>query len=358
MAMVELFSGQTGDLPAWLDGSGPASDLVLGTRATLIRNLAGLQFPGKTAAVELQAVLEEVENAVRRQDGLQEILEDWTLHSLGELTAVQRNSLLEKLLISRQATRRAEGLYLLSSPGLDNAINFNDRDHLRLTGFSSGFNPEGAVARASRLERALENDISYAYQEDLGYLTSTPTRVGTGLVLTALLHLPGLVMVDEVDKIINALHQLRFSVAGWKGGRSSVRGALFLVSSQVTLGKDESEIQDDFKFHVGKVLTHEKTAREQLFARDPLAIQDTVFRDLAILQSARLITSQECFDRLSSLRLGLGLGLLPGISVALLNRLLLWQQSAHLSLSADGPGSPEGVQALRASFLRENLRSE
>ncbi len=351
--MSELFA--TGDfpLPGYLDGSGPAADLVLGTRAVLVRNLAGVQFPGHAAAGELEAVRQEVEGAIQATD----LCAGWSRHRLAELAQDQRHSLLEKLIISRQVANDPEKSVLLGSSDLSRSLTINDRDHLRLAGFASGFDPAAAGARVLELEGALETRLGFAYQEALGYLTSEPTRVGTGLVFTAFLHLPGLVMADEVDKIVNALHQLRFRVSGLRGAGTTVRGALFRVTSQVTLGRDESEIQEDFSFHVGKVLLHEKSARQQLFEQDPLAMEDAVHRSLATLQAARLITSQECFDRLSHLRLGVGLELLPHLTVPQLNRLLLWQQSAHLGLVHGNFPSPTQIQALRASFLRELLGS-
>ena len=352
--MSRILGSEAYPLPDWLDGSGPAADLVLGTRALVVRNLEGVKFPGAADAAELAAVAEEVQGVAREHEQFR----DWEELRLSRLNEGQRNSLVEKLFVSPRVVREPGETLLLGSPRLDRAVCVNASDHLRFAGFSSGFDPEGAAAKVLALEEALESQLRFAYQESLGYLTSEPTRLGTGLVFTAYLHLPGLVMADQIDKIVNALQQLRFNISGLRGAGASVRGSLFRISSQVTLGRDEQEIQDDFSFHLGKVILHEKSARQQLYEGDGLAIEDAVRRSHATLRAARLITGQECFDRLSHLRMGLEMGLLPDLTVAQLNRMLLWQQGAHQGLIHQESLSPREIQARRASFLREILGSE
>ena len=175
--------------------------------------------------------------------------------------------------------------------------------------------------------------------------------------LAAFLHLPGLVLADEIDKILNALRQLRFSIRGLFDQGSTVRGAVFQVSNVVTLGRDEEEIVTDFSYHVQKVLEHERSARRQLYARDRLWLEDLVHRSLAVLRSARMITSQETFDLLSNIRLGAGLGILPGLAPGLLNKALFGQQTGHLQASSAEPLSGNARAIARASFLRELFES-
>lgn len=340
-----------GEPTPWLDGSGPAAETVLFTQARLSRNLAGFHFPIQAGTGELATILAELQTWVAQSP----FAAGWHFLDLEDLADWQRKLLLEKHLVTSRSIREPLHCGLLAGPGGGLSALVNEEDHLRLTACSPGFDPGAAAAAVAGFETELEKEFGFAYQEDLGYLTSWPGSVGTGLHLAALLHLPGLVLVDQVDKIINAMQQLRFTVRGLFGRGGTVRGCLFLVTSQVTLGRDEEEIVGDFGYHVGKVLLHENSARQQLHARDRLWLEDLVHRSWAVLKSARLITSQETFDRLSHLRLGAALGILPEFPPGQLNRLVLGQQPAHLQHAAGESLNGNERARLRASFLRREL---
>lgn len=336
---------------AWLDGSGPAGETVLFTQARLSRNVAGFHFPIQAGTGELATILAEMETWLTQSP----FAAGWHFLDLEDLADWQRKLLLEKHLVTARSIREPLHCGLLASPGGSLTGLVNEEDHLRLTATCPGFDPAAATAAVAGFETELEKEFGFAYQEDLGYLTSWPGSLGTGLHLATVLHLPGLVLADEIDKIINAMQQLRFTMRGLYGRGGTVRGCLFLITSQVTLGCDEEEITNDFSYHVGKVLLHESSARQQLHARDRLWLEDLVHRSFAVLRSARLITSQETFDRLSHLRLGVGLGILPELGPGLLNRLVLGQQGAHLQHAAGESLTGNDRARVRASFLRNEL---
>jgi len=162
-------------------------------------------------------------------------------------------------------------------------------------------------------------------------------------------------MADEIDKVLNAMRQLEFGVRGLAGEGRTVRGALFRIGNLTTLGRDESEIAEDFAVHVGKVILYERAARELLVGRDRRALEDLAWRGLATLGTARLMTTQETWDCLSHARLGAGLDLIPGRDWSVYNRLLVRHQGAHLELAAGRALDSRGKAAARADLLREHF---
>lgn len=346
--MSNLFDPWDPEPADWLNGDGPSADIVIGTRARLARNLTGFSFPHHQSAAELETVFLELRKVLSACPGLS----DGEFLSLAEIPDVQHQLLQEAHLASPALLRDPQfrGLMISRCHNLIGMV--NEEDHLRLVALASGFAPETVSASVAELDAELEKVVGFAYRDDLGYLTTSPTNVGTGLRVSVLVHLPGLVLAEQIEKILNALRQLRFSVRGLAGPGSSVKGAVFQISNLVTLGREEEEIVNDFNFHVGKVLLHEKTAREQLYARDPLMLDDMAHRSLATVQSARMITSQETFDRLSHVRLGASLGILPSLAPELLNTALIGQQTAHLELSSGRPLQGKAKAEARASFLR------
>lgn len=346
--MNPFFSRIEDRVPSWLDAAGPDADIVVSTRARLSRNLWAFPFPGRASDVELQTVRGEL----HRKGQADPRFAGGHFLAFESLDAGELRCLQEMNLAGLSAAHHVQGRGLVLSAGLDSCLVINDEDHLRLVAFAPGFAPAPALEAALQMDRELEGEVEFAFNPELGYLCACPTNVGTALRMSALLHLPGLVLAGEIEKLLNALRQLQFAVQGVFGRGSTVRGALFQVSNLVTLGRSEEEVAEDFATHVGKIVNYERFARRQLYERDPLGLQDMAQRSLAVLRQARLMSTQEAFDLLSSVRLGAGLGILPGLELGRLNLVLSRQQSSHLELAAGRSLASREKLSARADLLR------
>ncbi len=345
--MREFFADLVQRMPAWLDASGPEAGIVLSTRARLARNLRAFPFPHHASAVELATVRGEL----GRRLGECPDLAAAQLLELGELEDRELRLLVECGLVGADLVSQPQSraLYAVSE---DRFVLVNEEDHLQLIALRSGFAPNSALDAAMDLDRRVEDLIDPAFDEEWGYLTASPAGVGTGLRLSVLLHLPGLVLAGEIEKICNALGQLQFKVQGLYQKGRSVRGAIFQVSNLVCLGQSETEMARDFRFHLGRLIQHERNARDQLLARDPVGVEDMVHRNLAILRSARLITSQEAIDRLSHVRLGVDLGVVAAPGLDCLNEVYRRSRKAHLEALADRKLDSKALSQARADYLR------
>ena len=339
------------DLP-WLDGSGADADVVVSTRVRLARNLAGEPFTHGNDASRL----------VRRRRDLAARLGHcpafdaaWSL-DLATLDDLERLALTEMHLASPDLVREPEGRGLVISRDRCRAVMINEEDHLRLQVFRAGFEPRAACNEALACDTGLEGELELAYSDEFGYLTACPTNVGTGCRLSVLIHLPGLVLGGEIEKILNSLRQLQFAVRGLFGEGSAVRGALFQISNLATLGHSEQDLEAEFSRRVAKVVQYERLALGRICDRDRMAVEDLAHRALAVLQHARVLTSQEAFDRLSQVRLGVVLDILPRIDMGRLNTALVRHQTAHLQLVAGHTANQTERGVMRADFMRALLR--
>jgi len=335
----------------WLDASGPSAGVVVTTRVRLARNLAGHRFTHHAGESELRALRQVVGE---RLADCPLFAVAWRL-DLASLTPLELKCLQEKHLASAELIREPKNRGLVLARDLVRSVMVNEEDHLRLQVFHSGFAPREACTAALDLDREVESELEFAFSDELGYLTTCPTNVGTGMRISVLIHLPGLVLAGEIEKILNSLRQLQFAVRGLFGEGSAVRGALFQISNLVTLGRSEQQLIEDFARHVTKVIDYERLARERLVARNAPGVKDMAHRSLAILRSARLITMQEAFDRLSHVRMGVELGILPALETGLLNRALVQQRSAHLQLRAGRELKGRDRSEERARYLRDLL---
>src|SRR5438309_1958533 len=103
---------------------------------------------------------------------------------------------------------------------------------------------------------------------------------------------------------------------------------------------------------------YEEQAREILLQKEPTEEADKTWRAYGLLKYARKLTFEETMNLLSGVRLGVGLNLIPGLSVYTLNKLLIFTQPAHLAaLEGRQTGDPE-LPTARATYVRRVLETE
>ncbi len=336
----------------WLDASGPHADIVLSTRIRLARNLQGFSFGLRASASDRRAVGELARDAAEAAP----LLQGGSAFAIEDLTASGRRVLLERHLVSTELIGGSEGsppssatLLLAGRESL--GVMVNEEDHLRLQSLVSGFR----LREAWQVVNELGHRLRYAYHAEFGYLTSCPTNVGTGLRASVLMHLPGLVLTQEIAKVLQGISQVGLTFRGLYGEGSEVVGNFFQISNQTTLGKSEEDLIDQLQKVVQQVIHYEKAARGILQRDAPSVIEDKVWRAYGLLRYARSISFEEVMNLLSGVRLGVGLKLLPALSVYTLNQIMIFSQAAHLEQAAGRPLNPSETDLYRASYVRRTL---
>ena len=336
----------------WLRGSGPENDIVLSSRIRVARNLSGYHFSDKLGASEQEHLLEEVERAVV---GIP-LLNDAYFLEYRSLKDLDRQFLLERHLISREhASEKGEKALVVARNEVV-GIMVLEEDHLRSQVFQSGLNLIEAWRLMDKVDSALEAKLNFSFHASLGYLTACPTNVGTGLRASCMVHLAGLMMTKQVNKVLQALSKLNLAARGFYGEGTQAAGNFFQFSNQMTLGQPEGEIVDGLERVMRQVIEHEKEARNYLMEKRRAKVEDQIWRALGTLKAARLMSSQEALGLLSLVRLGVDLGFIGNLSKPNLNALFLFMQPAHLQkLNASDLNSSERDQK-RAELLRNRLK--
>lgn len=343
----------------WLEATGPDSHLVLSTRVRLARNLAGGVFGSRATEQERMTVLRTVEGAARDT----ELLRSALLVRLDRHDHFDRQLLHERHLVSKELAgldrpsgQARPGAALLYHDGL--GVMINEEDHLRLQTLASGFALGAAYARLDRLDAELGRRIPVAFHPQFGYLTSCPTNVGTGMRASVLIHLPGLVLTKEIAKVLQGLSQVGLTYRGLYGEGSEVVGNFFQLSNQTTLGKSEQDLLDHLGKMVRQVMRYEEQARAMLQREAPVILEDKVWRAYGLLTHARSLSFDEAMNLLSGVRLGVGMGLISGVTLYTLNRLLICCQPAHLALLEGTDPDDPSLAVRRAAYVRRMLAGD
>jgi protein arginine kinase len=336
----------------WLRGTGPESDIVMSSRIRLARNVASFPFANRASAYQKS----EIEGLLRDKVARLEIEPRLEYINIPTLSPLDRQFLVERQLISRElaATEGPRGVAV--TPRETISVMINEEDHLRLQVMRSGFTLDEAWQDIDHVDDLLEARVCYAFSDEFGYLTACPTNVGTGMRASVMLHLPALVLTKQIEKVFRALQKINLAVRGLYGEGSRASGDFYQISNQVTLGKSETQILNEIREVIPQIITYERQARNAMIRESRQATQDRVSRAHGTLCSATMMTSEETMDLLSSVRLGVNLGLLEDVNIGTVNELFIHTQPAHLQKLRGALLDGEERNAARATYLRMRLR--
>lgn len=324
-----------------------AYGITVSSRIRLARNLRGLPFPDQAPPAVRAEVRQQVMSAAGESLPVQKVL--------AESTALFRQHLFEEHLISHYLVESRPDSAVCLNEARTRGVMVNEEDHLRIQSLKPGLALNAVWQDVNELDNELESRLDYAFSSSLGYLTSCPTNVGTGMRASVLLHLPALVLMGEIEPIINGLNKIGLTVRGCWGEGTAALGHMFQVSNQLTLGMPETRIVHDLEEIVKEIAGHERNARERLKRERNRYAEDLAARAQGVLASARLMTTQEALERLSELRLGIALGLVRKFEMQAVDRLLLEVQPAHLQTKAGRSLDSEERDWMRAERLRSEL---
>ncbi len=335
----------------WLRGNGPESDIVISSRIRLARNLAQFPFPNRAD----DTTRSEIEAQLREKIGNLHIGSKITYVDVNQLESLDRQFLVERQLISREHSEShgARGVGIGDEENI--SLMINEEDHLRIQVLRSGFALEDGWNAINRLDDAIEEQVTYAFSGQFGYLTACPTNVGTGIRVSVMLHLPALVITREIQKVFQALQKIQLAVRGLYGEGSQAMGDFYQISNQVTLGKSEEKLIGDLRDVVPNIISYERRVRNALVKDNRESLHDQISRAYGILKNAQTISSEETMHLLSSVRMGVNLGLIDDLEIPTVNELFIHTQPAHLQkLRKEHLASAERNVA-RATYLRSRL---
>jgi protein arginine kinase len=332
---------------------GPHDCIVMSSRVRLARNLKDAAFPGWAKKPERIKVMETIRPAV---ESLPE-MKDAFSEAMDNLGALDKQILVERHLISREHAAKSSGSGLVLNREETFCVMINEEDHLRMQALRPGLQLREAWSAIDKFDSALEKKLDYAFNNDLGYLTACPTNLGTGIRVSAMLHLPGLVLAEQINPIIQSVNKLGLAVRGLYGEGTEALGNVFQVSNQMTLGETEMTIVERLDKVLLQIIEHEENARQTLLEKKPKVVFNHIGRAYGILANAHSISSKETMNLLSLMRLGVDLGLFPEVNRSLVDELFIVTQPAHLQKQFSDKLTAEERDLLRSDMVRERLKN-
>lgn len=336
----------------WLRESGEVSDIVISSRIRLARNLADFPFIRRCSESDRTAVEKACHQAISQVESWRDLI----YVDVSSLQSLDRQFLVERQLISRELAEASGARSVAIEPHETFSLMINEEDHLRLQVIHAGLNLQTAWEQINEIDNLLDERLNYAFHERLGFLTACPTNVGTGMRVSVMLHLPALVITQEIEKAFRSLQKIGLAVRGLYGEGSQAMGDFYQISNQQTLGRGEEELLKQVSDVIPMIVHYERKARDFLMKESRQDLHDRVSRAYGILCTAQTISSEETLHLLSSVRMGVNLGLIKDLDISAINKLFIHTQPAHLQKIRGSELETADRNIQRALYLQSHLR--
>ena len=349
MLIESIFDGKS----EMTEGSAKKCPVVLMTRIRLARNLSKTPFPGWAKLPQRTQVLETCLPAVASLNQMKSGI----TAEVEELSELEKQILVERHLISRELSGAPEKAGVVISKDQSVSVMINEEDHLRIQVIKSGYRFKQAWNSVNVVDSTLEDELDYAFSSRIGFLTACPTNVGTGMRASAMMHLPALVISNQMEKVVRAVNQLGIAVRGLFGEGSDASGSIFQISNQTTLGESEEEIIKRLSSVLKTIIDQEMNAREKILEKDPNKLFDKIGRAYGILQNSRLLSSSECMNLASLVRFGVDLEMFPEETRNTVDRMFIECQPGHIQHLAGKSIDTNERDAFRSEYLRKQFEN-
>lgn len=331
----------------------PKSNIVISSRVRFARNLKERPLPAIAKKPVLLSLMEEMKEAIMMLPEMEAAV----AKKLEDLTLLEKQILVERHLMSCEHAAKGPGSALVLNQTETLSVMINEEDHLRMQAILPGLQLQRVFDMMHAVDNQLEEKLDFAFHPTLGYLTACPTNVGTGMRASVMLHLPGLVISEQINKIINSVNKMGLVVRGLYGEGSDAKGNLFQISNQTTLGEKEETILQRLSEVIEQILQHEQNARMIFLQQQPEVLLDQIGRAYGILLHAYSIMTKEALNLLSLLKLGIDLHFLPEENREVIDALFVETQPAHLQRGAkQSKMSAKERDLLRATLIRTKIK--
>ena len=281
-------------MSSWYTSHAPEDDIAVSTRIRLARNLSGLPFPARMTPEQRKELNLKVKNAVLQSNT--PFAKSLKYIDMADVPQTEIAAMVERHIISPEFAEENADRAIIISADESISIMIGEEDHVRIQVILGGLQLEKAYDTAEQLDSLLYNELHFAFDRSLGFLTECPTNLGTGLRASVMLHLPVTESNGEISSIAETVGKIGFTVRGMYGEGSKASASMYQVSNQITLGISEKNAIDNLKIITAQLIDKERKARNSL---NKIKLEDMCFRALGTLQNCRVLSSKEMMDLLS-----------------------------------------------------------
>ena len=236
--------------------------MINSTRIRVARNLADYPLGTAVTAEQRRQIESKVVTALNSFDG--ELKGKY--YSLASMTEAEKNQLIQDHFLFKGGDKYLESCGLERDwPEARGIFHNNDKtflvwvneeDQLRIISMQQGSNIRQVFERLSKAAAKIEEKAKFANDEHLGYITSCPTNLGTGMRASVHIKLPKLGKNQEQFQAIADKYYVQ--IRGAHGEHTETDDGVFDISNLRRLGRNEVDLVQDMYNGVKAMINAEK----------------------------------------------------------------------------------------------------
>lgn len=328
----------------WYKTESENNDVVVASKVRLARNVKNIPFPCRMSNEARKSLCRKIYALIQNS----EFAGEFDYIELSSLSDSQKTALYEKGYISREMLLQKSYGALLLSKDESYSVMLCEEDHIRLVAKCAGMALGSAYKKADRLDNVIIKSVRIAFSDRLGFLTSNPMHLGTGMKASLVLHLPAIDYRGMIGALTTMVNKLGFSVSPLFDSN----GSFFELSNSISLGITEESAIENLNAICEQIMYQERKLRKELLEYGDF--EDRIFRALGTLKMARKLTTKEFFELISLARLGVELDDFD-LTYEKTDDMLHSLGTASIISSADGQLDSEDAYRIRAQYIRDNL---
>ncbi|MEN8138905.1 MAG: phosphagen kinase [Bacteroidota bacterium] len=232
-----------------IDNPDPDGKYVLSTRIRVGRNLKNIPLGSMISNEERNDIADIIQSALAKLTG--DLSGNY--YALNNMPETVREEMINDHFLFKQGDRFMEaaglnrdwpeGRGIFHNEKKNFLVWVNEEDQMRIISMQKGSDIKAVFYRLISALDQLEKELTFAYSDRLGYISSCPTNLGTAMRASVHISLPQLSNNKErLDRITQEHHlQLR----GIHGEHSDSQNAIFDISNRRRLGITEVEAIKD-----------------------------------------------------------------------------------------------------------------
>ena len=336
----------------WYEEKDAENDVIVASRIRLLRNLRDYKFPWKLEEEDAKRLTKELEEklcGIGSLDGRS--YQTWDLLSM---TQTKRNALRERRMISRRAANEPGYAGLLCSADDAVSLTINCEDHLRMQISHAGSQLRQSWKEMDKIDDYVNELYPYAFDDQVGYLTTYPTNIGTGMRAYLVLHLALLDSVSRFDDMVDEIGRFGLKLKPAFSSDRQLNGNMYVLYNEKTLGTSEEEILELLDKVGGQLASQERTLRDNSIEQHRLEVEDICYKAYGTIRYSKLMTLKMGMHLVSQLRWGQEKQIIRFKEYCNFYEIMMGMQEANLTAQNKTTGASMQNQ-LRADYLRSCL---
>ena len=334
----------------WYLQSGEDSDVILYSKVILSRNIKGIPFPSKCKEEDFKKVFDIMKDiSLSIGYGLKFI-------AIKDMDLLTKKSLSENHIIDVEFGNNNKYSAVLINSEENICIVVNSKDHIQIKVFSAGLDLENALNLATEIDKKIEEYVAYCYDDNYGYLTTSPSNIGTGLKACLYLHLPALRLTKKIKQISNAINNLGVRMGSIYRDTEEQQFDFYKIVNNQTIGISEKDIIKGINIVAQKIAEQERKVRKNI-GNEGIDLEDLVYRSYGILAYAKKIDERESNSLISLVKLGTDLGILTEVDDKKVMELLVNTRFANMQKKLGKKISMKEGSIERAKLIKQIINS-